>query len=226
MRIAGRYFSALAKSDQTSRLNDPTRNRNAMTTQPRFIQIHTLHTYPAALINRDDAGLAKRLPLGNAMRTRISSQCLKRHWRIADDRFALSGWRFRWQFARVAREIAETLIRQRIVSKCRIIAEPRGARPSGEASARWRPWSIRPARRKRREKMRSKTGQAVLMGKAEDRLIWSSGASHLAQEICRGWRAADFQENGRAQDAQRRRSRISPRSSMAAAWSPRCSVGW
>lgn len=31
---------------------------------PRFIQIHTLHTYPAALINRDDAGLAKRLPYG------------------------------------------------------------------------------------------------------------------------------------------------------------------
>lgn len=57
---------------------------------PRFIQIHTLHNYPAALLNRDDAGLAKRLPLGNAVRTRISSQCLKRHWRTADDRFALS----------------------------------------------------------------------------------------------------------------------------------------
>ena len=62
-----------------------------MTTQPRFIQIHTLHTYPAALINRDDAGLAKRLPLGGAMRTRISSQCLKRHWRKADDHYALTG---------------------------------------------------------------------------------------------------------------------------------------
>lgn len=57
---------------------------------PRFIQIHTLHTYPAALLNRDDAGLAKRLPLGDAVRTRISSQCLKRHWRTADDRFALA----------------------------------------------------------------------------------------------------------------------------------------
>ena len=33
-----------------------------MTTLPRFIQIHTLHNYPAALLNRDDAGLAKRLP--------------------------------------------------------------------------------------------------------------------------------------------------------------------
>ena len=31
-------------------------------TLPRFLQIHTLHNYPAALLNRDDAGLAKRLP--------------------------------------------------------------------------------------------------------------------------------------------------------------------
>lgn len=61
-----------------------------MNTLPRFIQIHTLHNYPAALLNRDDAGLAKRLPYGNAIRTRISSQCLKRHWRVADDVFSLS----------------------------------------------------------------------------------------------------------------------------------------
>jgi len=61
-----------------------------MNLKPHFIQIHTLHSYPAALLNRDDAGLAKRLPMGNAVRTRISSQCLKRHWRIADDRYSLS----------------------------------------------------------------------------------------------------------------------------------------
>ena len=58
-------------------------------TLPRFLQIHTLHNYSATLLNRDDAGLAKRLPYGNAIRTRISSQCLKRHWRVADDAFAL-----------------------------------------------------------------------------------------------------------------------------------------
>jgi CRISPR system Cascade subunit CasC len=58
---------------------------------PRFIQIHTLHHYPAALLNRDDAGLAKRLPYGDRVRTRISSQCLKRHWRVAEDHHALSG---------------------------------------------------------------------------------------------------------------------------------------
>ena len=58
-------------------------------TTPRFLQIHTLHSYPAALLNRDDSGLAKRMPFGGAVRTRISSQCLKRHWRVAEDEFAL-----------------------------------------------------------------------------------------------------------------------------------------
>ncbi len=58
-------------------------------TTPRFLQVHTLHSYPAALLNRDDSGLAKRLPFGGAVRTRISSQCLKRHWRMAEDLFAL-----------------------------------------------------------------------------------------------------------------------------------------
>ena len=56
----------------------------------RFLQVHTLHSYPAALLNRDDSGLAKRMPFGGAMRTRISSQCLKRHWRSTQDAFALS----------------------------------------------------------------------------------------------------------------------------------------
>lgn len=55
----------------------------------RFLQVHTLHSYSAALLNRDDSGLAKRIKYGGAMRTRISSQCLKRHWRLADDPHAL-----------------------------------------------------------------------------------------------------------------------------------------
>ena len=55
----------------------------------RFLQVHSLHSYPAALINRDDSGLAKRMPFGNAIRTRISSQCLKRHWRTAEHDFAI-----------------------------------------------------------------------------------------------------------------------------------------
>ena len=62
-----------------------------MTTTPRFLQIHSLHSYPAALLNRDDSGLAKRMPFGGVVRTRISSQCLKRHWRTVQDEFAIHG---------------------------------------------------------------------------------------------------------------------------------------
>ena len=58
-------------------------------TEARFLQIHSLHSYSAALLNRDDTGLAKRLPYGDHMRTRISSQCLKRHWRANESVFNL-----------------------------------------------------------------------------------------------------------------------------------------
>lgn len=55
----------------------------------RFLQIHTLTAWPAALLNRDDAGFAKRIPFGDAIRIRVSSQCLKRHWRMSDGPHAL-----------------------------------------------------------------------------------------------------------------------------------------
>jgi CRISPR system Cascade subunit CasC len=55
-----------------------------------FIQLHFLTSYPASLLNRDDAGFAKRIPFGPAPRTRISSQCLKRHWRTAEGAYALN----------------------------------------------------------------------------------------------------------------------------------------
>jgi CRISPR system Cascade subunit CasC len=59
-------------------------------TNNRFLQFHWLSSYPATLLNRDDSGLAKRLPFGNATRTRISSQCMKRHWRTVEDDWALA----------------------------------------------------------------------------------------------------------------------------------------
>jgi CRISPR system Cascade subunit CasC len=54
-------------------------------TRPRFVQIHTLASYPGTLLNRDDAGLAKRLPFGGTTRARVSSQSLKRKWRFAGE---------------------------------------------------------------------------------------------------------------------------------------------
>ncbi|MBF0546387.1 MAG: type I-E CRISPR-associated protein Cas7/Cse4/CasC [Candidatus Riflebacteria bacterium] len=56
----------------------------------KFIQIHFLTSYPAALLNRDDAGFAKRIPFGGVTRTRISSQCQKRHWRLFSGDHSLS----------------------------------------------------------------------------------------------------------------------------------------
>ena len=49
----------------------------------RFLQLHWLTSYPGTLLNRDEAGLGKRLPFGGVTRGRVSSQSLKRHLRLA-----------------------------------------------------------------------------------------------------------------------------------------------
>lgn len=130
-----------------------------MTTLPRFIQIHTLHNYPAALLNRDDAGLAKRLPYGNAIRTRISSQCLKRHWRVADDVFSLSslGVPMAIRSRELPRQMRDMMIAKGMTEALALAAvegmrnagllDKAGKSPQGEDAL--------------------STGQAVLLGKAE-----------------------------------------------------------
>ena len=55
----------------------------------KFLQVHTLSPYVGALLNREDTGMAKRLQYGGSQRVRISSQCLKRHWRMTDDPHSL-----------------------------------------------------------------------------------------------------------------------------------------
>lgn len=130
-----------------------------MTTLPRFIQIHTLHNYPAALLNRDDAGLAKRLPYGNAIRTRISSQCLKRHWRMADDVFSLAslGVPMAIRSRELPRQMRDMMIAQGMndaLAQAAIegmrnagLLDKAGKNPQGDDAL--------------------STGQAVLLGKAE-----------------------------------------------------------
>ncbi len=54
-------------------------------TEARFLQLHWLASYPGTLLNRDEAGLAKRLAFGGAVRLRVSSQAIKRRLRMADD---------------------------------------------------------------------------------------------------------------------------------------------
>lgn len=50
----------------------------------RFIQLHLLTSYSAANLNRDDTGRPKVLTYGGAERLRVSSQSLKRAFRISD----------------------------------------------------------------------------------------------------------------------------------------------
>ncbi|WP_243545862.1 type I-E CRISPR-associated protein Cas7/Cse4/CasC [Pseudodesulfovibrio tunisiensis] len=50
----------------------------------KFIQLHVLTTYPASNLNRDDLGRPKTVIMGNTQRLRVSSQSLKRAWRISE----------------------------------------------------------------------------------------------------------------------------------------------
>ncbi|MGL4603677.1 MAG: type I-E CRISPR-associated protein Cas7/Cse4/CasC [Iodobacter sp.] len=50
----------------------------------RFIQLHTLISYPPANLNRDDQGRPKTAKMGGVERLRVSSQSLKRAWRTSD----------------------------------------------------------------------------------------------------------------------------------------------
>lgn len=126
---------------------------------PRFIQIHTLHTYPAALLNRDDAGLAKRLPLGNAVRTRISSQCLKRHWRVTEDQFSLANLdvpmaiRSRSTLEHIGKRIQESGISAALAQAAAEALRDAGLLDKGGKG--------------KKGKDALKTGQAVLLGKPE-----------------------------------------------------------
>jgi len=49
-----------------------------------FINIHTLISHPSSMMNRDDSGLQKTAVFGGSVRSRISSQCLKRSIRQSD----------------------------------------------------------------------------------------------------------------------------------------------
>lgn len=130
-----------------------------MTTLPRFIQIHTLHNYPAALLNRDDAGLAKRLPYGDKVRTRISSQCLKRHWRVADDSHSLTslGVPMAIRSRELPRQMRDMMM-EKGISEALAQAAVEGMRNGG---------LLDKAGKNPQGEDALSTGQAVLLGKAE-----------------------------------------------------------
>ncbi|MBN7827820.1 type I-E CRISPR-associated protein Cas7/Cse4/CasC, partial [Bowmanella dokdonensis] len=50
----------------------------------KFIQLHLLTSYPPSNLNRDDLGRPKTARMGGSERLRVSSQSLKRNWRVSD----------------------------------------------------------------------------------------------------------------------------------------------
>ena len=57
---------------------------------PQFLQLHYLHDYSGVLLNRDENGLSKRMMKGGLIRTRRSSQSIKRTIRKAAGPYALT----------------------------------------------------------------------------------------------------------------------------------------
>ncbi len=90
-----------------------------MTTAFRFVQIHTLTFYGPNNLNRDDLSRPKTAMLGTAPRLRLSSQCVKRAWRLSDVmNDVATGLRSRSLWAELAREFskdhAEALVLEHI----------------------------------------------------------------------------------------------------------------
>ena len=50
----------------------------------RFLQLHIITSYPPSNLNRDDSGRPKTAKMGGTDRLRVSSQSLKRSWRVSD----------------------------------------------------------------------------------------------------------------------------------------------
>ena len=83
-----------------------------------FLQLHTLTGYSAALLNRDDIGRAKRLPFGGRDRIRVSSQCLKRHWREQAGEWSLAA--LDSGKAKRSRRILSDVIAPRLMKECQL----------------------------------------------------------------------------------------------------------
>lgn len=49
-----------------------------------FVELHALRSFPPSNLNRDDLGSPKTALFGGSRRLRVSSQCLKRTWRVSE----------------------------------------------------------------------------------------------------------------------------------------------
>ncbi|MET0399669.1 MAG: type I-E CRISPR-associated protein Cas7/Cse4/CasC [Longimicrobiaceae bacterium] len=136
-----------------------------------MVQVHTLVAYPASLLNRDDAGLAKRIPFGGVERTRISSQCLKKHWRDSQRVAELGELAVR--STRIYEDlVARTLVKDHGASEAEAAAV---ARFLMEETVNTKPAKSRDGK----ETLQS--GQLLVLTRAETRFLAERGAEILAK---------------------------------------------
>jgi CRISPR system Cascade subunit CasC len=78
----------------------------------KMAEIHILKLYPSSALNRDDVGEQKTAYYNGVLRNRISSQCIKRAYRLSDtfaDQFEKIGTRTRRMPEYVTEKLSETI---------------------------------------------------------------------------------------------------------------------
>ncbi len=136
-----------------------------------MVQVHTLVAYPASLLNRDDAGLAKRIPFGGVERTRISSQCLKKHWRDSQRVAELGELAVR--STRIYEDlVARALVQDHDASEAEAVAVARFLMDETV--------NTKPAKN-REGKETLQSGQLLVLTRAETRFLAEQGAAILGK---------------------------------------------
>lgn len=87
-----------------------------------LIEFHLLKNYPPVNLNRDDAGAPKTCFFGGKLRGRISSQCLKRSWRLSEvfQRLDSHGVRTRRMPEKVAAKLLEMGVDQDMAEEAQL----------------------------------------------------------------------------------------------------------
>jgi CRISPR system Cascade subunit CasC len=83
----------------------------------KFIQLHLLTSYAPSNLNRDDLGRPKTARMGGTERLRVSSQSLKRNWRISDVFEQTLGEHIGTRTKRLGAEVFNKLSEQGVVEK-------------------------------------------------------------------------------------------------------------
>ncbi|MBM7454225.1 CRISPR system Cascade subunit CasC [Oceanisphaera litoralis] len=83
----------------------------------KFIQLHLLTSYAPSNLNRDDLGRPKTARMGGTERLRVSSQSLKRNWRISDVFEQMLGAHIGTRTKRLGTEVFNKLSEQGVAEK-------------------------------------------------------------------------------------------------------------